>query len=106
MRTKDMVVHLRIEADEDLTRVTAELDLDGQLLRAGSRARRNPADQAGPAVGEELAPGALRAGGPADGRRRPRRRPGHRERLTGRRHGAYSSTSETGRRATAGTGTP
>ena len=52
---KDISIAVHIEEDDTTTTVSTVLDLMGDHFEAKGRARRNPADEPMPVVGEELA---------------------------------------------------
>jgi hypothetical protein len=56
MTTKTWMVQVRIDEDDDTTKVEAVLDAEGKTgIRGHGRSRRNPTDPAVPMIGEELA---------------------------------------------------
>ncbi len=52
---KNITIDVHIEEDTSTTTVTTLLDLMGEHFEATGRARRNPADEIIPVIGEDLA---------------------------------------------------
>lgn len=52
---RDIVLKLHLDEDDTITVATATLDLRDDHFVATGKARRNPADEPAPLIGEELA---------------------------------------------------